>query len=77
MKNPDYPTQQPKSPVDDALIDRNSDPAATAQAEPIKKHAEALRESAQDNDRPLLEGSLKGERPRTDESDAAQRSNQK
>jgi len=66
MKSPDYPTNQPKNPVDDALVDRNSDPDATARAEPSKKHGDKLMENAPDNDKPLIEGSLEGERPRSD-----------
>ena len=67
MKSPDYPTNQPKGPVDDALIDRNSDPDAIARAEPNKKQGDKLMENAPpDNAKPLLEGSLEGERPRHD-----------
>jgi len=67
MKSPDYPTKQPKDPVDDALIDRNSDPDATARAEPSKNHGDKLMENAPpDNEKPLLEGSLEGDRPRHD-----------
>jgi hypothetical protein len=66
MKSPDYPTNQPKGPVDDALIDRNSDPDAIARAEPNKKHGDKLMENAPDNEKPVLEGSLEGERPRHD-----------
>ena len=42
MKDPNYPTEQPKDPVADALTDRNSDPAADAQAESLKLHGDAL-----------------------------------
>jgi hypothetical protein len=67
MKSPDYPTNQPKGPVDDALIDRNSDPDAVARAEPNKKQGDKLMENAPpDNQKPLLEGSQEGERPRRD-----------
>jgi len=66
MKSPDYPTKQPKNPVDDALVDRNSDPDAIARAEPSKKQGDKLMENAPDHDKPLLEGSLEGERPRSD-----------
>ena len=67
MKSPDYPTKQPKDPVDDALIDRNSDPDAVARAEPNKKHGDKLMDNATpDNEKPVLEGSLDGERPRHD-----------
>jgi hypothetical protein len=67
MKSPDYPTNQPKDPVDDALVDRNSDPDAIARAEPDKKHGDKLMEGAPpDHDKPVLEGSLEGERPRHD-----------
>jgi len=67
MKSPDYPTKQPKDPVDDALIDRNSDPDAVARAEPNKKHGDKLMENAPPDDKkPLLEGSLEGDRPRHD-----------
>ena len=71
MKSPDYPTKQPKDPVDDALIDRNSDPDAIARAEPSrphddKRHGDKLLELKPDNEKPLLEGSLEGDRPRHD-----------
>ncbi|HEX5970350.1 MAG TPA: hypothetical protein VFY85_00375 [Gemmatimonadaceae bacterium] len=67
MKSPDYPTNQPKNPVDEALIDRNSDPDAVARAEPDKKHGDKLMENAPpDNEKPVLEGSLEGDRPRHD-----------
>jgi hypothetical protein len=53
--------------VDDALIDRNSDPDAIARAEPNKTQGDKLMESSPpDNEKPLLEGSLEGERPRHD-----------
>ena len=68
MKEPNYPTSQPKNPVDDALIDRNSDPEANAQAEPNKHQGDALLDKRPANDKPLLEGSLEGERPRSRES---------
>ena len=42
MKDPDYPTEQPKDPVADALTDRNSDPAADAQDASLKVHGDAL-----------------------------------
>lgn len=42
MKDPNYPTEQPKDPVADALTDRNSDPAADAQDESLKVHGDAL-----------------------------------
>jgi hypothetical protein len=42
MKDPNYPTEQPKGPVDDALTDRNSDPGARAQDAPLKVHGDAL-----------------------------------
>jgi hypothetical protein len=64
MKSPDYPTNQPKNPVDDALVDRNSD--AMAQAEPNKKHGDKLMDNAPENDKPLIEGSLNDGRPRSD-----------
>jgi hypothetical protein len=70
MKDPNYPSNQPKNPVDDALVDRNSDPDAQVQAKPLKKQGDALLDSTPDNDRPLLEGSLEGERPRTDKHSA-------
>jgi hypothetical protein len=66
MKSPDYPTNQPKNPVDDALVDRNSDPAAQVQAESNKKHGDKLMDNAPDNDKPLIEGSLDDGRPRSD-----------
>jgi hypothetical protein len=43
MKDPNYPSSQPKNPVDDALVDRNSDPDAMVESEPpLKKHGDAL-----------------------------------
>jgi hypothetical protein len=42
MKDPDYPSEQPKDPVADALTDRNSDPEAQAQDAPLKVHGDAL-----------------------------------
>ncbi len=40
---PNYPTKQPKNAVDDALVDRNSDPDALAvESEPLKHHGDAL-----------------------------------
>ncbi len=66
MKSPDYPTNQPKNPVDDALVDRNSDPGAIARAEPNKQHGDKLMDGAPDNDKPLIEGSLNDGRPRSD-----------
>jgi len=42
MKDPNYPSEQPKDPVSDALTDRNSDPGADAQAESLKLHGDAL-----------------------------------
>ncbi|MDB4899406.1 MAG: hypothetical protein JWN53_1214 [Gemmatimonadetes bacterium] len=41
-KDPNYPTEQPKNAVDDALVDRNSDPDALAASEPLKNHGDAL-----------------------------------
>ncbi|NUP72601.1 MAG: hypothetical protein HOQ16_15425 [Gemmatimonadaceae bacterium] len=45
MKDPNYPTEQPKDPVADALTDRNSDPAADAQDASLKVHGDALLDS--------------------------------
>jgi hypothetical protein len=42
MKDPNYPSEQPKDPVSDALTDRNSDPGAEAQDAPLKVHGDAL-----------------------------------
>jgi hypothetical protein len=43
MRNPDYPDDQPKNPVDEALIDRNSDPDAVAGSAPPKRRDDTLR----------------------------------
>jgi hypothetical protein len=45
MKDPNYPTEQPKDAVADALTDRNSDPGADAQDASLKVHGDALRQS--------------------------------
>ena len=66
MKSPDYPTNQPKNPVDDALVDRNSDPDASRAPSRTRSTATSCMENAPDNDKPLIEGSLEGERPRSD-----------
>lgn len=66
MKDPNYPTEQPKNPVDDALVDRNADPAATADAGPNKRQDDALLDESK-RGKPLLEGSLEGERPHSDQ----------
>jgi hypothetical protein len=42
MKDPNYPTEQPKDAVSSALTDRNSDPDAQAQEAPLKVHGDAL-----------------------------------
>ena len=42
MKDPNYPTEQPKDPVADALTDRNADPDAQVQDAPLKVHGDAL-----------------------------------
>jgi hypothetical protein len=42
MKDPNYPSEQPKDPVADALTDRNSDPGANAQDESLKVQGDAL-----------------------------------
>ena len=42
MKDPNYPTEQPKDAVSDALTDRNADPEAQAQDAPLKVHGDAL-----------------------------------
>jgi hypothetical protein len=43
VKDPNYPSEQPKDAVSDALTDRNSDPDALApQDEPLKVHGDAL-----------------------------------
>jgi hypothetical protein len=55
MKDPNYPSTQPKDLVDDALVDRNSDPDALAPSEgPLKQHGDALRDGS---------GSRQGEDP--------------
>jgi hypothetical protein len=46
MRNPDYPDDQPKNPVDEALIDRNSDPDAIAGSAPPKRRDDALRDGS-------------------------------
>ena len=71
MKDPHYPTEQPKNPVDDALVDRNADPAATADAGPSKRQGDALLDQSPKSGKPLLEGSLEGERPRSGQSPPA------
>lgn len=44
MKDPNYPVEQPKDPVADALTDRNADPDAHAQTQDgsLKVHGDAL-----------------------------------
>jgi hypothetical protein len=42
MKDPNYPTEQPKDRVADALTDRNSDPGADAQDGSLKVQGDAL-----------------------------------
>lgn len=42
MKDPNYPSEQPKDAVSDALTDRNADPDAQAQDESLKVHGDAL-----------------------------------
>ncbi len=42
MKDPNYPAEQPKGPVADALTDRNADPDAQVQDAPLKEHGDAL-----------------------------------
>ncbi len=42
MNNPNYPSEQPKDPVSDALIDRNADPDAEVQDSPLKVHGDAV-----------------------------------
>jgi hypothetical protein len=44
MKDPNYPTKQPKDAVADALTDRNSDPGAQVQDGSLKVHGDALRQ---------------------------------
>ena len=41
MKEPNYPSEQPKDPVTDALADRNADPDAEAQA--VRSRCMAMR----------------------------------
>ena len=55
MKDPNYPSAQPKNAVDDALVDRNSDPDAIVESEPpLKRHGDALLDGS---------GSRQGEEP--------------
>jgi hypothetical protein len=55
MKDPNYPSSQPKNGVDEALVDRNSDPDAINDSEPpLKKHGDALLDGS---------GSRQGESP--------------
>jgi hypothetical protein len=54
MKDPNYPTEQPKNAVDDALVDRNSDPEAVAAPSPNKAEGDALKDGS---------GSRHGEAP--------------
>jgi hypothetical protein len=64
MKDPNYPTEQPKDPVADALTDRNSDPGADAQAESLKLHGDALLDSRGDGGKAGA-----GDPPRDERSD--------
>jgi hypothetical protein len=41
MTDPNNPTEQPKHVVDDALVDRNSDPAAQAADSPAQREGDA------------------------------------
>jgi hypothetical protein len=50
MKDPDYPTEQPKDPVADALTDRNSDPDAQAEPVELKKTSETVLNSSEVRD---------------------------
>lgn len=55
MKDPNYPSEQPKDAVSDALTDRNSDPDAQAQDESLKVHGDALlhgRNTPKSDDKP-------------------------
>ncbi len=42
MKDPNYPSEQPKDAVSNALTDRNADPDALVQEAPLKVHGDAL-----------------------------------
>lgn len=42
MSNPNYPDNQPKDPISEALTDRNSDPEAQVQDAPLKVHGDQL-----------------------------------
>jgi hypothetical protein len=63
MKDPNYPSEQPKDPISEALTDRNADPEAVAQDAPLKDQGDALlgsRGSAQDE--PSADGPPDGSR---------------
>ena len=45
-KDPNYPSEQPKNAVDDALVDRNSDPDAVAAPAPLKLEGDALKDGS-------------------------------
>jgi hypothetical protein len=42
VKNPNYPDEQPKDSISEALTDRNADPAAQIQEAPLKVHGDQL-----------------------------------
>ena len=64
MNDPNYPTEQPKDPVSDALTDRNADPEATAQAQDgsLKVHGDALLGSSGKQDDQSEDGPPDGSR---------------
>ena len=61
MQDPNYPTEQPKHAVDDALVDRNSDPAARAAAAPNDQGNEPQREPEGSRQRDRSDQSERGE----------------
>lgn len=46
MRGPNYPSEQPKNAVEDALVDRNSDPEAVAAPAPLKNEGDALKDGS-------------------------------
>jgi hypothetical protein len=63
MKEPNYPTEQPKHAVDDALVDRNSDPAALAASEPLKNQGDKLMDRSSTAPRTSPDPGKQDERP--------------
>jgi len=52
MSNPNYPDEQPKDAISEALTDRNADPDAEAQDGSLKVHGDKLMGS----NRPQVKG---------------------